>query len=200
MRTLIPMMAAGGAAGMFWNMLPRVLRIPLLVGVVAVAAFELTKDGSEAFNAAAIFGGQGEQGAAQMIDPKKVEADAAAGREVSAAKRTIAAQYEGLNADAIQKQAVAEAASESELELLAKQVKGIKLSSLETLRIAELKKARAEAETAEAQSTAARAEAKMNREAAELNSRVIESVQRGNGDLLYTFYDIFVPKGVGLGK
>ena len=76
---------------MFWNMLPRVLRIPLLVGVVAVAAFELTKDGSEAFNAAAIFGGQGEQGAAQMADPKKVEADAAQGREISAAKRTIAA-------------------------------------------------------------------------------------------------------------
>src|ERR1019366_7750009 len=100
--TVIPMMAAGGAAGMFWNMIPRLLRIPLVVGVVLVASFELLKDGSEAFNAPAIFGGQGEAGAAQMVDPKKTEAAAAAGREASAAKRTAAAQWEGLNADAIQ--------------------------------------------------------------------------------------------------
>jgi len=198
--TVIPLVTAGGAAGMFWNIIPCALRIPFLVGVVSVAAFEMVKEGNEAFNAAAIFGGQGEQGAAQMIDPKRVEADAAAGREVSAAKRTITAQWEGLAADAIQKQAVAEAATESEAQLLAKQAKGIKLTSTESLRLQELKKLRAEAETAEAQSTAARAEAKMNREAAELSARLVESLQRGNGDLLYTFYDMFVPKGVGLGK
>jgi hypothetical protein len=63
-----------------------------------------------------------------------------------------------------------------------------------------LKKARAEAETAEAQSTAARQQAKVDKEAAELGSRLVESMQRGNGDLLYTFYDMFVPKGAGLGK
>lgn len=198
--TVIPMMAAGGAAGMFWNMIPRSLRFPLVVGVVLVASFELLKDGSEAFNAPAIFGGQGEQGAAQMIDPKKTEADSAAGKEVSGAKRTVAAQWSGLNADALLKNAQAEAASESEAELLAKQAKRIKLTSTESLRIQELKKARAEAETAEAQSTAARQQAKVDKEAAELGSRLVESMQRGNGDLLYTFYDMFVPKGAGLGK
>ncbi len=40
----------------------------------------------------------------------------------------------------------------------------------------------------------------MNREAAELNERLISSLQRNNGDILNTFYDIFVPKGMGLGK
>ena len=40
----------------------------------------------------------------------------------------------------------------------------------------------------------------MNREAAELSARLVESLQRNNGDILYTFYDMFVPKGAGLGK
>ena len=198
MRSLIPLAAAGGA-GMFFNALPRWIKIPAVVGLVALAAIEITKDGSEAFNAAAIFGGQGEQGAAQMIDPKKVEADAAQGREISAAKRTITAQWEGLNGDAMLKNAQGVAATESEAELLAKQAKH-KLTSIESLRLLELKKARGEAEIAEAQSTAARAEAKANREAAEVSARLVESLQRDNGDLLYTFYDMFVPKGVGLGK
>jgi hypothetical protein len=199
MRSLLPLAAAGGA-GMLWNTLPRWVKIPGVVGLVALAAIELTKDGSEAFNAAAIFGGQGEQGLAQIADPKKTEADAAAGQEVSGAKRTVAAQWQGLNADALQKQAVAEAATESEQELLAKQAAKRKLTSTESLRIQELKKLRSEAETAEAQSTAARAEAEANRAAAELNERLISSLQRNDGDILKTFYDIFIPKGAGLGK
>jgi hypothetical protein len=199
MRSLLPLAAAGGA-GMFFNALPRWLKIPVVVALLLVAIFELTKDGSEAFNAAAIFGGQGEQGAAQMTDPKKTEADSAAGREISGAKRTVAAQWQGLNADALLKQAQAEAATESEQELLAKKAKHVKLTSVEELRLLELKKARGEAESAEAASTAARAEAEANRAAAELNARLIASLQQGNGDLLYTFYDLFIPKGVGLGK
>jgi hypothetical protein len=200
MRSVLPIITAGGAAGMFWNAIPRILRIPLLCGVVAVASFELLKDGSEAFNAPAIFGGQGEQGAAQMVDPKKTEAAAAAGKEVSGARRTVAAQWAGLNADAIQKQAVAEAYSETIEEIARKKLSGKKLTTTEALRLEEYKKLRAEAETAEAQSTAARAEAEANRQAAELNARLISSLQRNDGDILKTFYDIFVPKGAGLGK
>ena len=45
-----------------------------------------------------------------------------------------------------------------------------------------------------------RPQAKVNREAAELSARLVESLQRNNGDILYTFYDMFVPKGAGLGK
>jgi hypothetical protein len=47
--------------------------------------------------------------------------------------------------------------------------------------------------------TAARAQALADKEAAQLNSRLLESLQRNNGDILYTFFDIFVPKGT-LGK
>ncbi len=198
--TVIPMMAAGGAAGMFWNMLPRVLRIPLLVGVVAVAAFELVKDGNEALNAAAIFGGQAAEGEAKTVDPLKTETDAAAGKPVSGARRTVAAQWEGLAGDALQKEAVGEAYSEPIEDIARKKLSGKKLSSTESLRLEEYKKLRAEAETAEAQSTAARATALAEKEAALLNARLIESLQRGNGDLLYTFYDMFIPKGMGLGK
>jgi hypothetical protein len=185
---------------MLWHTLPRWIKIPAALGLVALAAIELNKDANESWFSNSIYGGQGETGAAQLVDPRTVEKDAAAGREVSAAKRTITAQWEGLAADAIQKQAVAEAATESETQLLAKQAKGIRLTSTESLRLQELIKLRAEAETAEAQSTAARANALAEKEAAQLNARLIESLQRGNEDLLYTFYDMFVPKGVGLGK
>jgi hypothetical protein len=187
MRSLLPLAAAGGA-GMLWHTLPRWVKIPAVVGLVALGAIELTKDGSEAFNAAAIFGGQGEQGTAQMASPKTTLADSAAGKDVSGAKLTVAAQWQGLAADAIQKQAVADAASLSEQELLAKQAKGIKLTSTESLRILELKRARAESETAEAQSTAARAQALAEKQAAELNSRIIESMN--NGSFIDTMIDL----------
>lgn len=199
MRSLLPLAAAGGA-GMVWQSLPRWVKIPAAVGLVALAALELNKDLNESWNSAAIFGGQGEQGAAQIVDPKKTEADSAAGREVSGAKRTVAAQWQGLAADAAAKRAAADADTESEQELLAKQAKKLKLTAKELLRIQELKKARAEAEVVEAQSTAARAEAEANRQAAELNARLIASLQRNDGDILKTFYDIFIPRGAGLGK
>jgi hypothetical protein len=199
MRSLLPIAAAGGA-GMLFASLPRWVKIPAVVGLVALGAIELTKDGSEAFNAAAIFGGQGEQGAAQMVDPKRTEADSAAGKEISGAKRMIDAQWQGLAADAIQKQAVAAAASESEQELLAKQAKGVKLTTTEAIQLETLKKLRSEATTAQAVSSAAEAEAEANRAAAELNARLIASIQKNDGDIFRTFFDIFVPKGVGLGK
>jgi hypothetical protein len=198
MRSLLPLAAAGGA-GMLFASLPRWVKIPAVVGLVALGAIELTKDGNEAWNSAAIFGGQGEQGAAQMVDPKKTEADSAAGKEVSGAKRTVAAQWAGLNADALLKQAQAEAATESESDLLAKKAKHVKLSSTEELQLQAIIKARGEAEVVAAQATAARAEAKMNREAAELNSRLIESLQRNDGQILNTVWEILIPKGY-LGK
>jgi hypothetical protein len=199
MRSLLPLAAAGGA-GVLWHSLPRWVKYPAVVGLVALATFELVKDGSESFNAAAIFGGQGEQGAAQMVDPKKTEADSAAGKEVSGAKRTVAAQWAGLNADALLKKAQAEAATETEGQLVAKKMWNMPLTTTESLRLAELKKLRAEAETAESVSTAARAQAKTEKESAELGARLVESLQRNDGDILATFYQMFVPKNVGLGK
>jgi len=198
MRSLLPLAAAGGA-GMFFNTLPRWVKIPAVVGLLALAAFELTKDGSEAFNAAAIFGGQGEQGAAQMADSVKVRADMNAGKDVSAAKRTATVTYEQNAAVAQEKQAIASAATQSEWDLKFKKATGHPLTTTETLRLAELKKLKAEAETAEAQSTAARQQAKVDKEAAELGARLVESMQKNDGNILFTFWDIFVPKGA-LGK
>lgn len=184
---------------MFFNTLPRWVKIPAVVGLLALAAFELTKDGSEAFNAAAIFGGQGEQGAAQMADSVKVRADMNAGKDVSAAKRTATVTYEQNAAVAQEKQAIASAATQSEWDLKFKKATGHPLTTTETLRLAELKKLKAEAETAEAQSTAARQQAKVDKEAAELGARLVESMQKNDGNILFTFWDIFVPKGA-LGK
>jgi hypothetical protein len=112
MRTVLTAAVAGGA-GMVWHSLPRWVKIPAAFGLVALAAIELNKDVNESWFSSAIFGGQGEQGLAQIINPKKTEADSAAGKEVSGAKRTVAAQWQGLNADALLKQAQSEAGTES---------------------------------------------------------------------------------------
>jgi hypothetical protein len=199
MRSNIQLLAAGGAVGMVFASMPRWVKVPAMIALLLLAVIELNKDANESWFSAAIFGGQGEQGAAQMADPILVLADSATGREVSGAKRTVAAQWQGLNADAIQKQAVADAASESIDEIARKKVSGQKLTSTEALRLEEYKKLASEAEIVAAQATAARAQALADKQAAELNSRLLESLQRGNGDLLYTWYDLMVPKGY-LGK
>jgi hypothetical protein len=186
MRSLLPLAAAGGA-GMLWGALPRWVKIPAVVGLVALGAIELNKDTNESWFSSAIYSGQASEGESKSVDPRKTEADAAAGKPVSGAALMMAKQVEGLGADAIQKQAVADAASLSEQELLAKQAKGV-LSSVETLRILELKRARAESETAEAQSTAARAQALAEKQAAELNSKIIESMN--NGSFIDTMIDL----------
>ena len=187
MRSLIPLAAAGGA-GMFFQALPRWVKIPAVVGLVALAAIEITKDGSEAFNAAAIFGGQGEEGAAKMADPLKTEADAAAGKPVSGAARMMAKQVEATGADAQQKQAVADASTESIEEIARKKLSGKKLTSTEALRLEEYKKLRGEAEVQDAQSTAARAQALAEKQSAEMASRVIDSMN--NGTIIDTMLDL----------
>ena len=130
MKSLIPLVA-GGAAGMMWNVLPRWVKVPAVVGLVALAALELNKDANKSWFSSSIFGGQAAEGESKTVDPLKTEADAKAGKPVSGAARMMAKQVEGLGADAIQKQAVADAASESEQELLAKQAKRVKLSAME---------------------------------------------------------------------
>jgi hypothetical protein len=41
---------------------------------------------------------------------------------------------------------------------------------------------------------------KGDKEAAELGSRLVESMQKNDGNILFTFWDIFVPRGAGFGK
>jgi hypothetical protein len=148
MRSLIPLVGAG-AAGAFWSMLPRWVKLLVGGGLIALASVELVKDGNEAFYSGGIFGGQAAQGEGQIVDPKKTEANLKAGKPVTGAAATVAAQYEGLAADAKQKGVYADAAVESEAELRGKKAKGIPLTSTEELRLKELRRQEADTRSAE---------------------------------------------------
>jgi hypothetical protein len=139
MRSIIAGAGAAGAVGVVWHTLPRWARLLIAGGLIALAAVELTKDGNEAWFSGSIFGGQAAQGDAQAANPRKVEADLAAGKPTTNAAATATAQFEALAADAKQKGIYAEAAVESQAELRAKKAKGIPLSSTEELRLKELR-------------------------------------------------------------
>lgn len=188
------MLLGSGAAVMLLNTAPRVVTIPVGVGLAALSVIELNKDFNESWFSSSTFAGAGAEGDSKALDPLKTEADAKAGKPVSGAARMMAKQVEGLAADAVQKEVTADAASESEQELLAKQAKGVKLTSTESLRIQELKKLRSEAETAQAQSTAARAQALAEKQSAEIASRLISSMN--DGTLPDTLLDLSGIRGV----
>jgi hypothetical protein len=138
MRSIIALGGAGAGLAA-WSMLPRWLKLLVAGGLIALATIELTKDGNEAWFSGSIFGGQAAQGDAQAANPRKVEADLAAGKPTTNAAATATAQFEGLAADAKQKGVYADAAVESEAELRAKKAKGIRLTSTEELRLKELR-------------------------------------------------------------
>jgi hypothetical protein len=138
MRSLIAL-AGAGAAGALWSSLPRGGKVLVAGGLIALATVELTKDGNEAWFSSSIFGGQAAQGDAQAANPRKVEADLAAGKPTTNAAATATAQFEGLAADAKQKGVYADAAVESQAEMVAKKAKGIPLNSTEELRLKELR-------------------------------------------------------------
>jgi hypothetical protein len=138
MKSLLPL-AAGGAGVAMWSPLPKWIKLLVGGGLIALASIELVKDGNEAWFSGSIFGGQAAQGDAQAANPRKVEADLAAGRPTTNAAATATAQFEGLAADAKQKGVYADAAVESEAELRGKKAKGIRLTSTEELRLKELR-------------------------------------------------------------
>jgi len=107
--------------GVVWHTLPRWAQLLVAGGLLALATVELTKDGNEAWFSGSIFGGQAAQGDAQAANPRKVEADLAAGRTTNAAA-TATAQFKGLAADAKQKGVYADAAVQSQTEMLAKKI------------------------------------------------------------------------------
>jgi hypothetical protein len=198
MRSVISLVG-GGAAAVLKGM-PTSLKMSLLLGVGLVGGAELNKELNESWRSSRIFEGQAAQSESQSNpDVVKTLVDLKAGKPTPAATATIAVTYAKTEAEARERGAMADAASASEQELLAKQAKKLKLTTAEAIQLETLKKVRSEAESAAAASTAARAQALADRQAAELNSRLLESIQRNNGDILYTFYDMFIPKGT-LGK
>jgi hypothetical protein len=138
MKSVIPLVA-GGAGLMVWAALPRWAQVLAAGGIIALGVIELTKDGNEAYFSGSIFGGQAALGDAQSAIVAKVEDDLAAKRPVTNATAAATATYQGLAADAKQKGIYADAAVESQAELLAKKAKHIPLSSTEELRLKELR-------------------------------------------------------------
>jgi len=158
MKTLISL-AGGGSVLNIWKRIPASVKVPAIFGLGVLAAAELNIDANHSWFSNRIFGGQAAQGEAQVVDPAATRKAIAAGQPVTGAEATLAAQYQGLDADAKQKAAYADAANESEDEILAKKAAGRRLTTTEELRLAEIRAKRAEAEKQEAEAAIAKARA-----------------------------------------
>jgi hypothetical protein len=203
MKSIIPMIS-GGAAAVLKGM-PMRVTAPLLLGVGLLGGAELVIEGNHALNSGAIFGGQG-QAALSDARTKTAEADAATKTprelraldergeassaealrrmELDLKERDIAVREREIDvreAEAREKKAIADAANESEEQLVAKLRHGVKLTSTENIRLQELRKARALATVEEANAYAADSQAVLNKQAAEWGSRVIQGMT-GNGN------------------
>jgi hypothetical protein len=184
MRSII-MLAGGGVAAMVWPKLPLVAKAGLVVGLVSLAAIELNKDYFESYNASSVTGGQAAQGDAQTVDLRAVRRDMDDKKKpVSGAAETATVTFEEHSAAAQERQAIADAASESEETLLAKVKHHKPLTSAENLRVSEIRQRRAEAQTAE---LAAQANAAW----LPFNLRLAKQMETGTaqGDLFQYFYD-----------
>lgn len=138
MRSLVQLFSNGGAVANFWHRIPFGVKAPVVVGLVLLAGAELVRDVNQAWRSGRITEGEAVKGDAQAADPNATRAAVLAGKPVTGAERQIAAQVASLDADADQKRAAADAATESEDELLAKAKRGAKLTSTEKLRLREL--------------------------------------------------------------
>jgi hypothetical protein len=159
-------LGSGGAFTSFWEKLPALVRYPVIFGLGIYSAAELGIDFNHALNAPQIFGGQAAQGDAQIANPLKTRDDMKAGLPVTGAAALVATQVGVGNADALQKGAIATAASESVEDIRAKIAKGQKPTTSEVLALreveikeAELRTKTAEAKIKEAESSAAAAKA-----------------------------------------
>jgi len=141
MKTLISL-AAGGAVGTIWKWLPVYVKVPTVVGVVLFASSELNTELNQSRFSSQTFAGKAAEEAAKVVDPAATKKAIDTGQPVTGAAATVAAQVQGLSADAKQKMAYADAANESEAEMLAKQAAGKTMTSTEQLRLIELESAR----------------------------------------------------------
>jgi hypothetical protein len=138
MRSLVQLFSNGGAVANFWHRVPFLVKAPFVVGIVLLASAELVRDLNISLRSGRVAEGQAVDADAKIADPNQTRAAVLAGKSVTGAERQIAAQVAGLDADADQKRATADAANESEDELLAKAKRGAKLTSTEKLRLREL--------------------------------------------------------------
>lgn len=132
-----------------WPKLPLVAKAALIVGVISITAIEMNKDYWDSYYASAVHGGAASEGDSKTADLKTALRDLADNKPVPGATATAAVNLAEHSAAAQERQAVADAASESEETLLAKLKRHVKLTSAENLRLSEIRQRRAEATTAE---------------------------------------------------
>jgi hypothetical protein len=179
-------MAFAAVAAVVFPKLPKVAQVGITVGLISLSAIELNKDYWESYNASSVTGGAASQGDAQVVDLRAVRRDMDDKKKpvVSGAAETAAVNFEEHSAAAQERQAIADAASESEETLLAKVKHHKPLTSAENLRVSEIRQRRAEATTAE---VAAQANAAW----LPFNLRLAKQMETGaaQGDLFQYFYD-----------
>jgi len=178
-------MAFAAAAAVVYPKLPKLAQAGIAGGLICLSAIELNKDYWESFNASSVTGGQAAQGDAQTVDLRAVRRDMDDKKKpVSGAAETATVTFEEHSAAAQERQAVADAASESEESLLDKVKHHKPLSAAENLRLSEIRQRRAEAKTAE---LAAQANAAWQ----PFNLRLAHEMATGTvpGDDLFGFFE-----------
>jgi hypothetical protein len=138
MKSLIGLFANGGAVANVWQRVPFYVKAPVVVGVVLMASVDLVRDINIGFRSGRVAEGQAVDADAKIADPDATRAAVLAGKPVTGAERQIAAQIAGLDADADQKRAAADAATESDDEILEKWKNHKKLTTTEKLRLREV--------------------------------------------------------------
>jgi hypothetical protein len=152
MRTFV--MAGAAVAAVVYPKLPMLAKVGIAGGLICLSAIELNKDYWESFYSSAVSGGQAAQGDAQTVDLRAVRRDMDDKKKpVSGAAETAAVTFEEHSAAAQERQAIADAASESEETLLAKVKHHKPLTSAENLRVSEIRTRRAEARSKEVEAT-----------------------------------------------
>jgi hypothetical protein len=214
-----------------WSKIPMGGKIVIVAGTIILAGSELTQIVNEAWRSSRIYEGNAAQGDSQSNpDVVKTIADLQSGKPTPAATATVAMTYSKLEAEAREKLAIADAATESQAalaakvaasiatstealrdlelqtrsfearlreaearakaaeaeamtesisEILQKERRGIRLTSTESLKLAEVRRMRAEATTKEGEAFAAEATGVTQKKAAEWGSRIFDSM--GNG-------------------
>jgi hypothetical protein len=145
-----------------WAKIPMGGKVVIVAGGIILAGAELTQIVNEAWRSSRIYEGNAAQGDAQSVDVRAALAATRGGDSIPAASALQAETFAKMQAEALEKKAIADAALETEAALAAKVAASI-ATSTETLKLLEvlqknsetaLRAAEAKAKTAEADSMA----------------------------------------------
>lgn len=180
----VAMLAGGGLAMAVYPKLPAVLKAAIIIALIVVSAIEMNKTYWESYYASNTAAGTAAEGDAKTANLKAVQRDLADNKPVAGAAATAAVNLAEHSAAAQERQAVADAASESEESLLDRVKHHKPLSAAQNLRLSEIRQRRAEAKTAE---LAAQANAAWQ----PFNLRLAHEMATGTvpGDDLFGFFE-----------